>query len=498
MKKGFTLIELLVYMAIMGFIIVVAGRAYSDATSMRVRTQSMTKATEEARRIAEIIKEDMSQMGAKVLGEKKNDEETTNDSDHSFITKYDVYMDKDAADKDSSSFNLSHEVASKYDNIEFKKISYKENGEYMGIRVIKWYVINGTLYRSCRTTIEPSASSASDPELAACPATEEAAVVAMAENVQKFIFNPSKPLDNTSAGGLPFGGAPTAGNPAPTFGLISRVAVVVGDFYAVRIAQPTAQPTADYNTAILSGNEQCGDNRYCFIRNTDETGRKQQQVYVADPLPPISECKKFAFKKNETYAVKFKTPINLIMGDNGNIPDSMMALFQPSVDHMSVNFRKPNGDTIFELPKDFTFYPPQKTTNEDGTILILNTNQYFEFSVPKDVSNACVAFTFAFYSGSDGYGPHKGRLRIKDFELLHKKDRAYQFVREVDPDYGTYLNIKENKKNVKAFELILEVKKGSEFGSTRKCWKEEGEDTEVCGGYVIPVPNNGIVPQVPQ
>ncbi len=484
MKGGFTLIELLVYIAIMSFIVVVAGRAFSDSTGMRMRTQSMTKATEEANRIAELIKEDMSQMGAKVLGTKSNT--PTDLSDHFFNIDLaeNVYMNASLAVNDSSSFNLFHKVADKYDSIEFKKISYKENGEYIGIRLITWYARNDTLYRSCRTIEAPTNSNTTtDPELAACPAAAEAAVIAMAENVQTFIFNPGKPLDDTS----PFGGAATQNKPAPTFGLISQS--TSGEFHAVRIAQP-----AQSNTAILGGDDLDGDGRYYFVRNQSESGTKQHQVYVAEPNTggTISACKQFTFKKGETYAVKFKTPINLI---EGNIPDSMMALFQPSVDHMAVGFRNPNGGPVTGLPADFTFYPPQKTINDDGSTLVLNINQYFEFSVPNDgvsnaLSNACVVFTFAFYSGSDAYGPHKGRLRIKDFELQHKKDGAYEFVR--DGVYATSDN--QEKRNVKAFELILAVNKRNEIGSTRRCWKDEG-GTEVCGGYVIPVPNNGIVPQ---
>ena len=65
MKKGFTLMELLVYMAIVGIVVLVAGQAFSDSTKFRVRTQNILKAGEAANVAAELMKEDVAQMGAK-------------------------------------------------------------------------------------------------------------------------------------------------------------------------------------------------------------------------------------------------------------------------------------------------------------------------------------------------------------------------------------------------------------------------------------------------
>jgi prepilin-type N-terminal cleavage/methylation domain-containing protein len=446
MKRGFTLVELLVYVAIMGFIIVVAGKAYSDATGMRVRTQSMTKATEEVNRIAELIKEDLSQMGAKAWISKNTQGYYVSEP-----AVEEVYISLSTGD--TSSFNLVQSTGGNgYDEIEFKKISYGENGEYIGTRLIRWHVSGGTLYRSCKTT---ASLSIDDPEIDVCPAGN-AVDVAMAENVKTFTLNPSKPLNYAS-----FGGAPTASNPSTTFALLSRPpanAAADGNYHATTIDPPTQ---SNNNTATLKFSE----------RNNTATEKKQHQVFVAVPNTvgtSFTNCKQFEFKKGETYAVKFKTPVYK------NVPDSsMITLFQPGIDYMAVGFRaQNNGAAIAALPKDFMFYPPQ----EKNKAFI---NQYFEFSVSNDVPNACVAFTFAFYSGTNTIGPHKGKLQIRDFELLHKKDEAYEFVR----DGSSY-----DKKNVKAFELILEVSKRNEVGSTRK-----PRDGEV-GGYVIPVPNNGLVP----
>jgi len=457
MKMGFTLIELLVYMAIMGFIIVVAGKVYSDATGMRVRTQNMTKATEEVNKVAELLKEDLSQMGAKACMNTPSNCPT-----NAQLLK--VYAN--ASGNDSSSFALEHATGG--DNIKFWKISYDSEGKYIRTDLIKWYVRDKILYR-CEMAYENNDN---------CPPSNE---VAMAEGVKTFTLNPSKSLP---ADGFPFGGA----SASSTFGLISHPADNA-NLYATNVI-----PTIN-NTIILSGTDPCDNGRHCFQRNSSSSGAKQQQVYVAEPPPntgtAIGDCKKFNFEKNETYAIKFKTPMNF-MGAHEEIPDSMIALFKPGIDHMAVGFRTVGSQVsnIDNMPTDFMFYPPQKTDIEDRAE-VANINQYFEFSVPGNVSNACVAFTFAFYSGSPNFGPHKGRVRIKDFELLHKKDEAYEFVREEDANYSAYLDNFENKKNVKAFELILEVERGKEVGSTRKCWKREGND--VCGGYVISVPNNGIV-----
>jgi len=451
MKNGFTLIELLVYMAIMGLIIVVAGRVFSDSTSMRVRTQSMAKATEETNRVAEIIKEDLSQMGTKVwynnapaIGE------------FSFKTIAKAYMDpKPGTLGDSSSFNLWHNTSG--DKIEFKKIAYSDEGKYIGTRLITWYVDNKILYRSC-ATIDPSSNAPNDPESETCPAGNDVqpAIVIMAENVEKFTLYPSKPLNSQA----------TTDN---SFTLIkSQSGTSTGQLSNNEFNDPEQK---QLNSFLLSG----------FTRNENLTVRKYNEVLVGSPNSgPI--CKKFNLKKYDTYSIKFET-----------YADSMMALFVPDFDHIAVGFRKSNN--IIQNMPDFMFYPPQENKPTTESL------QYFEFSVPNnystdEISDVCVAFTFAFYSGSPNYGPHKGNLIIRNFELLNKKDKAYKFVRDDEPNYAeesgsTSAEHLKNKKNAKAFELILEINKKGEVGSTR-IQKTQGGDWS---GYIIPVPNNGIVPQ---
>ena len=514
MKRGFTLIELLVYMAIMGFIIVVAGRAYSDATGMRVRTQSMTKATEEVNRIAELFKEDLSQMGAKAWMSQNQGSSTADFfesgnvvfSDVSEPVMKEIYVE-DGTSGDSSSFKLFHPTSTQggiEDSIEFIKTSYDPDGKYIGTRLISWALSQDSILRRRCVTLHSPSAAAPDPDCPHATAVNNAVAVpvVMAEKVQRFTLYPSKPLDNL----LEFGGEYKATNANPTFGLVSRTTGT--GIHGTQIAQPSE---SNYNTATLSGSNDCDAGRKCFEKNDigQPNQNKQHQVFIVNPFatPPsttptnFTNCEPFNFKKNETYAIKFKTPMNYMKSGNDQVPDSMMALFQPGVDHMAVGFRNSNGGPVSGMPTDFMFYPPQKNRKEND---VVNTiNQYFEFSVPNDVSNACIAFTLAFYSGcpstvptatcpsSASFGPHKGRLKIKDFELLRKTDGTYEFERD-NNSLATFLASNEKKRNVKAFELILEVNKRNEIGSTRR----QTENGDVIG-YVIPVPNNGIVPRPP-
>ena len=473
MKNGFTLIELLVYMAIMGFIIVVAGRAFSDSTSMRVRTQSMTKATEETNRVAEIIKEDLSQMGAKAWAKLKTDNKyTLTDSLVRIVSE--VYVNPL---NDKSSFILERRTelgnSNRNDRIEFLKISYDNNGEYIGTRRISWELsTDKVLRRRCVTRTYSSGYSASnDPEANDCPelSLNEASPVIMADGVQTFALNPSKSRLSSNDISISFGNTFCLNNIFGSNNNCDNNLCSINSLY-------------NNGMATLSG----------FTRNTNTDGEKHSIVFAQDGGNP--DCKTFEFKKDETYAVKFKTP----MPPNNN----MMALFNPDIDHIAVGFRRINGNKITGMPDDFMFYPPQD--NEANSI-----NQYFEFSlvpdkisktVPNSVSNVCIAFISAFYSGSDNVGPHKGELRISNFELLQKKDGVYDFERE-NLEYATTSDSDlKHKEDVKAFELILEINKKGEVGSTRKQVRDNNDNVvkddngKDIGGYIIPVPNNGIVP----
>jgi hypothetical protein len=152
-----------------------------------------------------------------------------------------------------------------------------------------------------------------------------------------------------------------------------------------------------------------------------------------------------------------------------------MALFKPGFDHIAVGLRNSVGWGKVTGTTDFIFWPPQASDSDEQ-------NHYMEFSVPDDAPKTCVVFEFAFYS------PHAylGALKIKDFEVMQKNDKAYSFIHKDHSDYkANYAttattNVSE-KKDVKAFELTLEINRKGEIGNV-------GVSTP----YVIPTPNNGI------
>jgi hypothetical protein len=213
------------------------------------------------------------------------------------------------------------------------------------------------------------------------------------------------------------------------------------------------------------------------------------QIYFGDKNAGSAgtDCTPFLFKEGETYAVKWKMPT----AANGQ--DTLMTQFQTGVDHMAVGLRSPADADASPLapanaPADIQFYPPQQVGSTAGI------DRYAEFAVKADMS-ACLAFTFSFYSMT----APKGRVNFSDFYLLRKNDEAFHFVRagEAYPDgtsyedgYATYATGTPTtaaeakiKREVKAFEMLLQVNKRGEITGTYS-----RDET----GMVIPVPNNGI------
>jgi prepilin-type N-terminal cleavage/methylation domain-containing protein len=438
MKRGFTLIELLVYMAIMGFIIVVAGRVYSDSTSMRVRTQNMTAAMEEVNKVAALIKEDLSQMGAKEYKSASSGKDV-------FVVVYDVYMKKTTGD--SSSFDLVQENGNS--KITFKKIAFDSDGKYNGIREITWKLgADSVLTRSCIS------SYTNTPDVSCLENVE------MATKVAKFTLIPSTPgaeknvSSSSSGGNSPFD--------AVGFSLHNRV-------------------PSNCSNNVCSSNIDNAGNASTVKVSTKNTGNEQYryEIFVGDAGDLSGNCRKYTFKKNETYTISFRTPLERTI----DINDNHIASFQPEVDHASIGFRKTNGDIIPNL-KDFMFYFPQTFEERKDTI-----SHHFEFSVEDEVKDACATFTLAFYSPTAWLGD----IRIGNFKVV-RKDEAYHFVRKgdngYDEDYATTAKINnedvQNKKKVKAFELHLEINKRGEKGSTIP--------VENSNGFVIPTPNNGLRP----
>ena len=167
-------------MAIMGFIIVVAGRAFADSTGMRVRSQNMLASAEEVGRVSALLKEDISQLGAKSWG-------ISSASGYVFDSAAYVHM---SYSNDLSSYYLGRSSGSSYDSLYFRKVHYDEDGKCKGVMAIELYVQDSVLFRKCTPS---SFSKCSTPGLLAAECPE--APVEMARGVSEFAFLPSKPDD---------------------------------------------------------------------------------------------------------------------------------------------------------------------------------------------------------------------------------------------------------------------------------------------------------------
>jgi prepilin-type N-terminal cleavage/methylation domain-containing protein len=468
MKRGFTLIELLVYMAIMGFIIVVAGKVFSDSTSMRVRSQNMVKSAEIFGKVSDLLREDISQMGIKAWGENA----PSVDVKYSVGVEDEVYWNKVAGDY--SSYALERKVDG--DKLTFKKADFNENGEFLSVREITWEVIGGNLFRKCITV---GSCGAGDEECGICPDNDESEPVLIAENVRKFVLNPSKPgtengSDEDKLFPVPEGNTGYNAAHGEKFSLLARNAD--GD------AKPISP--LEYSSEEISIN--------FFIQNSAQNNEAfYNQVFLATPDKTIgdswnSECYEMAFIKGETYAVEFKMPF-LKSGDWEL--DTNSTQFLPGMDHIAVGLRSKTGNPLNPpdgVSPDVLFYPPQDNMAE-------GISRYAEFSIHGDQAvNACVALTFAFYSPK----ANSGKIRFRNFTVTRKADRAFYFPKNI-ADYGTESMVSgggggganddsekiKAKNRVKAFELEMEIENKGEIAST-----QSSENS----GMIISTPNNGV------
>jgi len=410
-NQGFTLIELLVYMAIMGFIIVVAGRAFSDSTGMRVRSQNMLAGAEEAGRVSALLKEDISQMGAKSFGKSSSSSTVFNT-----VTK--VYMNYNtnpqAPNADFSSYFLDRNHPP-YDSLYFRKAYYDANGVCGGVLEVAWYVKDSVLIRKC-TSIAPKPSECTSNSFtnADCPGSLE-----MARNVTEFRLLPSIP----GTKGFPS----SSSNSSGCFYLHSNSTT----------ASATQVAGCKYTLSGFVGNSSSGTEHADFYLTETETA---------------TTCKTFDFISGEEYAIDFELPCDndacTITGSNEQY--NKMIMFQPGKDHLSVGLRQ-SGNPISGIP-DFLFYPPQDK-QDDATKI----KRHFEFSVPNDLNGVCIGITAAFYS-PEAYGGH---LEIQNFKVSGKTDNVYHFDRSSNSNYNPSAS---SKAEVKAFALTLGVRKKKEIG----------------------------------
>jgi type II secretory pathway pseudopilin PulG len=444
-KSAFTLIELLVYIAIMGFIIVVAGRAFSDSTEMRVRSQNMLTNSEEAGRVTAILKEDISQLGVKSWGR-------SSASAYVFDTVAGVNINYtgNSNTEDLSSYELTkNNPSDNFDRLKFRKAYFDKDGNCKAIAEIEWYVeSNGKLFRKCNVSTLTSAKCSGGDENEVCPGGDS---VEMAKNVSEFKFLPSKPgSGNSSASGttgLPY--------PAPStnaFNVISTNATYKGEV------------SGNGNSFILKE----------FKKNT-ATGNNNYSLYcIADV--GNSACKSFTFNAGEEYVISFELPYE------AQEEFAKMSMFQVGRDHLSIGIRSsttsgsnPYGNPISGV-SDFLFYPPQGEVGGNN----MNKKRHFEFSVPATQANARIAITAAFNMHSPAADGH---LKMDNFKVYAKTDNVYHFDhRSSESNYNPSANSSPttaNRASVKAFELTLGIKS-----------KNNKEFANVI--TVIPIPNNGV------
>ena len=431
-KAGFTLVELLVYIAIVGIVVIVAGQAFSNSTKMRVRTQSMLKASEVAGNVASLFMTDIAQTGAKSSMESGG----AAGGDNFTAVNTNVYMN--AAEGDSSSFNVSS--SGSFSNFTVRRIRYDGSGHYVAVEEVNWFVVNDVLKRSCRTI-----AGAVDAENCAGGTAEEARgrAVEIATGVTVFKVTPGKPGVSGGADAQIFPPC-SGGSCSDEFQLVERTGEE--NFMGV-----TVTPGTDNKSAVLSG---FATNYRMDANDENKNGRLVNQVYVTENVAAAGSWKAKCFKF--TLAPRQEYEISFTLTDAGAVAEKMH-LFVPGRDYMSVGFRlAENGSQIVDL-EDFMFFPP---ADQDAT-----GKHTMRFNVPRQIQNVCMAFTFA----SDSPLAAKGNLNISEIKLKKVEAANYKF------EDGAALTTAD-KKNVKAVQLVLGLKRNG----------EEGLDS-----LVVRIPSNG-------
>jgi len=458
-------------MAIMGFIVVVAGRAFSDSTSMRVRSQNMLNSAEEAGRVSAILKEDISQMGAKSWVA----------SNGNFEMVEEVYID--FANKDYSSYILTRKTDI-FDSIYFKKVHYNAtSGACGGVMSVEWYVkpVSGdnVLYRKCSCASATKCPNSCNNNV--CTTTQE---VEIARNVSEFKLLPSRPgvQNSSSSTSNSSSNSNTMFPPENSNKAFNLVKEANG---GTAVAFPNATGTR-YTLCKFTPNPPSGTT----------TPPAHTNFYIAQYNQYV--CQPFKFFPGEEYSIDFELPcIRPACASSENASKcygiteeenfNPMSRFQPKSDHLSIGLRtKNNGPPISGIP-DFLFYPPYDMNGQKAW--------HFEFSVPKTYNNAplacidatgaceaCIGITGAFYSTAAN-----GHLDIQNLTLSRKTDNVYHFNHS-DPNYNpaaSSASTTPNRASVKAFELTLGINKNR--GKNQR-------DEITSAAIVIPTPNNGILP----
>ena len=461
-KAGFTLMELMVYMAIVGIIVLIAGEAFSNSTKMRVRTDNMVRATQEAENVGMILKTDIEQLGAKSSKESGAAATGSVFGDNFGSVHKSVYMDPDNTDdskKDSSSFRITSD--GNFSNVTFRRLRYDDDGYYVATEEINWFVDDeATLKRTCKL-IDKRDGWAFDNSDPCSDVGADLVPVSMAFQVTKFnvvAAKPSAKVDDVQV--FPVG--------SNSFRMASR---------------QTENHYVRFTTKNLLGEENNGgtgaifSDFYSNYDNLNETIRtssdqmmnqafaiKDETVEETDWKKLCSSYGRLTLKENQEYEISFEVAYP------GTSSDKSL-LFIPEQDHMSVGFRNISTGNIPEvngvkLIDDFLFFPPMSASGS-GT-------RKMRFHVSQEVSNVCLAFTFALYSPLVS----QGTVTIKNLKLLKVASSDYTFA---NPPYDAESN-KVDKKNVKALKVEFQVSRGAKNGG-------KGETGDVV--IVVPKQSNG-------
>lgn len=448
-RAGFTLMELMVYIAIVGIVVIVAGQAFSNSTKMRVRTQSMLKASEVAENVAAVFKTDVAQMGAKSSLE-THATDGSNDTFSGIKTK--VYMDPkvdgDPDDKveDLSSFQFVPSSPASDENLEqfvMRRVRYDSDGKYQSVEEVTWFLDGNTLKRQCIVVDNGTPGDDCAPK-GATGTDLEPYIVEMATDVDSFKVLPAIPWQKVGAAE---GEDESLIFPDETgeFKLVQRYDALkkiqplsVGEGGQSVILKNFASNYVDSDDPIATMEKNLNE-VYVFKNTASDAGWKS-----------LCENSPIHLATDTTYELSFK-----VYPTPG--AENAIKAFIPNKDHMAVGFRNAEGEKIAGL-EDFAFYPPAEDDAKD-------IERKMRFSVSSPV-NACLAFTFSFYSPAAASAP----VVISNVNLRVVESAVYKFDKNVT-SVAT-----RHKKNVKAFQLRLKVRRNG----------ESGEAT-----LVIPTPSNG-------
>ena len=429
-KSGFTLMELMVYIAIVGIVVIVAGRAFSNSTKMRVRTESMIKANATVEEAGMLMHEDIAQMGAKSAKEDGVSYDI-HEKDQFFVSDS-VYMDIHG--NDFSSF--SRVQKDKNDEFTMREMRFDENGHFVSVEEVVWFVNDQKLYRRCRL-LDAKTNGSSE-----CP--KDGNTVEIIDNVTEFKVVPAKPAVLAGTSSKIF---PSTDASSREFRLIPRNQ---GDFVLL-----TRDPEKGGPQVVLSN----------FASNYDKDNqtaletKKANQLYAATGTDdsPINEtswstnCSRITLEARTEYELSFEVVYN------NSAKEKKSRSFCPGVDHMTVGFRNPTDGSAVSDMSDFVFYPSYETADNKRS---------FRIKPESTKANVCIAFTFSMFSPTVS----DGSITIANLSLSKVEDSEYDFEESYYPT-----NV-EDKQKIKAFKLSLTIKQNGESGVV---------------SAIVPTPSNG-------